>query len=190
VEEVTDLLLDWNRGNSLAREKLFGLVYPELRRLAAARMHRERQEHTLQPTALVNEACVSLLAHKRIQWQNRAHFFGISVRLMRRSLLKYAVRRSAAKRGSGQANAPLDDEVAAVNDAHAQELMELDRALAELAAMDPRQGQIVRLRFFEGLSAEETATRLGISPATVKRDWRVARAWLSANMRTPREAPG
>jgi RNA polymerase sigma factor (TIGR02999 family) len=183
VEELTSLLVDWSRGNVLAGEKLFPLVYPELRRLAALRMRRERCGHTLQPTALVNEAFLGLSDQKRITWQNRAHFFGVTAQLMRRILLKYAERRCAAKRGSGQEALQLD-EVPMMSELRAKELIELDRALSELAVIDSRQSQIVELRFFAGLSVEDIAQLLGISSATVKREWRLARAWLSAFIST------
>jgi RNA polymerase sigma factor (TIGR02999 family) len=179
--QLTSLLLEWSSGDEVAGEELFPVVYPELRRLAALRMRAERCGHTLQPTALVNEVYLGLADQKRITWHNRAHFFGVAAQLMRRILMQYAERRRALKRGSGKAEVPLD-EVSLMSPDRAQQLLDLDRALSELAAVDSRQSQIVELRFFAGRTVEETGRVLGISPATVKREWRLARAWLSASM--------
>lgn len=177
AKDLTRMLLDWSEGDSSAAEQLFPLVYDELHRLAERQMRRERAGHTLQVTALVNEAYLRLADQKRVRWQNRAHFFGVAAQLMRRILIKYAERRRAAKRGAGQENVPLD-EAMIVTDERAAELLSLDRALNDLAAIDERQSRVVELRFFGGLSVEEIGVVLGVSPATVKREWRVAKAWL------------
>jgi RNA polymerase sigma factor (TIGR02999 family) len=171
------MLLDWSQGDCIAAEQLFPLVYDELHRLAERQMRRERSDHTLQTTALVNEAYLRLIDQRRVSWQNRAHFFGVAAQLMRRILIKYAERRRAAKRGGGQYELQLE-EADVVTDERATDLIALDHALTELAAFDPRQSRIVELRFFGGLNVEEIGVVLGISPATVKREWRVARAWL------------
>lgn len=177
AKDLTRMLLDWSEGDSSAAEQLFPLVYDELHRLAERQMRRERAGHTLQVTALVNEAYLRLADQKRVRWQNRAHFFGVAAQLMRRILIKYAERRRAAKRGAGQENIPLDETIIAT-DERAAELLSLDRALNDLAAIDERQSRVVELRFFGGLSVEEIGVVLGVSPATVKREWRVAKAWL------------
>lgn len=177
ARDVTGMLLDWSQGDARAAEELFPLVYDELHRLAQRQMRRERADHTLQATALVNEAYMRLVDQSRVRWQNRAHFFGVAAQLMRRILIKHAERRNAAKRGAGQRELPLD-EALIVTDERAAELIALDRALNDLALIDERQSRIVELRFFGGLSVEEIGVALGISPATVKREWRVAKAWL------------
>ncbi|MGH9767971.1 MAG: sigma-70 family RNA polymerase sigma factor [Blastocatellia bacterium] len=179
--DITRLLLDWSQGDCSAAEKLFPLVYDELHRLAERQMRHERAGHTLQTTALVNEAYLRLIDQKRVCWQNRAHFFGVAAQLMRRILIKYAERRRAAKRGGGQDELPLD-EAALMTDERAADLIALDHALTQLSIADPRQSRIVEMRFFGGLSVEEIGAALGISPATVKREWRVARAWLYGNI--------
>lgn len=177
ARDVTRMLLDWSRGDARAAEQLFPLVYDELHRLAARQMRRERADHTLQATALVNEAYLRLVDQKRVHWQNRAHFFGVAAQLMRRILIKHAERRHAAKRGAGQEELPLD-ETLIITDERAADLLALDRALNDLALLDERQSRVVELRFFGGLSVEEIGVVLGVSPATVKREWRVAKAWL------------
>jgi len=177
AKDITQMLLDWSQGDSGAAEQLFPLVYDELHRLAERQMRRERADHTLQTTALVNEAYLRLIDQERVQWQNRAHFFGVAAQLMRRILIKYAERHRAAKRGGGQYELPLE-EALIVTDERADDLIALDHALTDLAALDPRQSQVVEMRFFGGLSVEEIGLVLGISPATVKREWRVAKAWL------------
>ena len=153
------------------------LVYEELRRLARQCMSRERPGHTLQTSALVNEAYLRLVDQKNIRWRDRAHFFGIAARLMRQVLVDYARRRRYAKRGGDARRVPLD-EAMIVSEERAADVVALDAALNSLAEIDPRQSQIVELRFFGGLSIEETAEALDVSPATVKREWATARAWL------------
>ena len=191
ANDITQMLLDWSRGDSNTAEQLFPLVYDELHRLAERQMRRERADHTLQATALVNEAYMKLVDQKRVQWQNRAHFFGVAAQLMRRILIKYAERHQSVKRGGGQPELSLD-EVVVVGDERAAELIALDRCLTDLATIDVRQSRIVEMRFFGGLSIEEIGLVLGISPATVKREWRVAKAWLygaiSQNDTEPQEA--
>ena len=175
--EVTQLLLEMERGTSDAEEKLFPLVYGELRRLAAYYMRRERPEHTLQPTALVNEAYLRLTQMQEIGWQGRSHFFAIAAQAMRRILVDHARAHDAAKRGGAQRDVTFD-EAQAASFSRPNELLALDEALGRLADFDPRQSRIVELRFFGGLNEEETAHVLGISVRTVKRDWRIAKAWL------------
>ena len=176
--DVTALLLAWGRGESEARERLIPLVYAELRRLAAGAMAAERRDHTLEPTALVHETYLKLVRQADVPWQNRAHFFGVAARLMRQILVDHARVRGAQKRGGGRPRLTLDSALAAAAGGNEVELLALDDALTELSRIDEAQGRIVELRFFGGLSVPETAEALGISPATVKRDWAVARAWL------------
>lgn len=175
--DVTQLLLAWDGDNREVLDRLTPLVYEELRRLASRHLHHERPGHTLTTTALVHEAYVKLVDQDRAQWQNRAHFFAIAAQCMRRILLMHARKRRAAKRGGGQPDLPLDD-VIVVSEARADELLALNDALSQLEAMDERLGQVVECRYFGGLTIEETAEVLGVSAATVKRDWRTARAWL------------
>jgi RNA polymerase sigma-70 factor (ECF subfamily) len=176
-QQVTQLLLAWGNGDQAARDELMPLVYEELRRLAHQCMRRERQGHTLQTSALVNEAYLRLVDQKSISWQSRAHFLGIAARLMRQVLVDYARKRRYAKRGGDQHRVPLDD-VMIISQERAADVMALDEAMNDLAKIDPRQSQIVELRFFGGLSIEETAEVLGVSPGTVMRDWTLAKAWL------------
>ena len=177
-EGITELLIDWGQGDQLALEKLLPLVYDELRRLAHNYLRREPAGHTLQPTALVNEAYLKLVGQKRVNWQNRAHFFAISAKLMRRILVDHARQRQAAKRGgSDQQRLSITSAETLIKQPEI-DLLALNEALDELAQMDPQQGRIVELKFFGGLSIEETAEVLGISHATVERDWKLARAWL------------
>jgi RNA polymerase sigma-70 factor (ECF subfamily) len=175
--EVTELLSDWSHGNQEALDKLMPLVYDELRRLAHHYMSRERAGHTLQTTALVNEAYLRLIGRTDMPWQNRTHFFAISAQLMRRILVDYARTHTRAKRGGG-AHMITFDEAAIVSRERAADVIALDDALNELAALDPQQSRIVELRFFGGLTIEETAKVPRISPATIKREWRTAKAWL------------
>lgn len=162
-------------------EELTPLVYGELRRLAARHLRRERPDNTLQSTALVHEAYLRLVDQRGVQWQNRAHFFGIASQLIRRILVDHARRHHAAKRGAGETALSLD-EAAAMPNQRGVDLIALDDALEALAKIDPQQGRIIELRFFAGLSVEETAEVLGVSSATVKRDWTAARAWLRRRM--------
>jgi RNA polymerase sigma factor (TIGR02999 family) len=176
--QVTALLQQWSRGDRDALEKLTPLVYEELRGIAAGYMRDERPGHTLQATALVHEAYVRLIGQKRVSWQNRAHFFGIAAQLMRRILIDHARRRQAAKRGVGGAlrlTAGVDVAGAPEQDF---DLLAIDGALSRLERLDAAQARIVELRFFGGLTVEETAEVAGVSTATVKREWRTARAWL------------
>ena len=179
---VTDLLIDWTDGNKAALDRLMPIVYDELRQLAKRYLARERPEHTLQPTALVHEAYVKLIDQQSVRWQNRAHFFGIAAQLMRRILVDHARRRDAAKRGDGVRNLALED-FALETPAPALDILALDQLLVTLTSLDPQQGRIVELRFFGGLTVEESAEVLGISSTTVKRDWRSAKAWLYRELR-------
>lgn len=177
TRQVTQLLASWGEGNLEARAELMSVVYDELRRLAASYLRRERSDHTLQPTALVNEAYLRLVEQQNVSWQNRHHFFGAAAQLMRRILVDHARGRLAEKRGSGFAKVELTEAIAMSREQPA-EMLALDESLTRLAAQDPQQGRIVELRVFAGLSVEETAALLQISPATVKRDWAMAKAWL------------
>jgi RNA polymerase sigma factor (TIGR02999 family) len=174
--DITVLLLAWRDGDESARSRLTEVVYDELRRVAQRHMRRERPDHSLTPTALVHEAYLKLIDQRRVEWQNRAQFFAIAARVMRRVLVDHARARATAKRAAGLSialddvdvsTAPLDVDILAI-----------DAALDELAAVDDRQSQLVELRFFAGLTVEETAIALGVAPITVKRDWALARAWL------------
>lgn len=180
--DVTGLLLQLKQGNQEAAGKLIPVVYEELKRLARAHMRRERSDHTLQTTALVHEAYLKLVRQETVQWQGRSHFFGIAAQLMRQILIDYARGHLREKRGGGKAAVPLT-ETLAFSPEHSEELIRLDEALKRLSTIDPRQGKIVELRFFGGLSVEETSEFLGVSPKTVKRDWAVAKAWLHAEVR-------
>jgi RNA polymerase sigma factor (TIGR02999 family) len=175
--EVTALLLAWNSGDQSALEKLMPLVYDELRRLARNYMSGERQGHVLQTTALVNEAYLRLIDSSRVQWQNRAHFFAVSCQLMRRVLVDVARTRNYQKRGGGALQISLHEAIAGSTE-RPLDLIALDDALTSLAATDERASRVVELRFFGGLSIEETAEVLKVSPETVKRDWNWAKAWL------------
>jgi RNA polymerase sigma-70 factor (ECF subfamily) len=177
-EGVTQLLVDWSNGDQKALDKLMPMVYSELRRLASNYLRRERAGHTLQPTALVNEAYLKLIDQKHGHWQNRAQFFGVSAQLMRRILVDHARAHQAAKRGgSDQQRLSITSAEKLVRQP-AIDLLALHEALEELATLDPQQERIVELRFFGGLSIEETAEVLDIGHATVERDWKMARAWL------------
>jgi len=175
--DVTRLLKAWSGGDSKALDELFPIVYTEVRKLARSYLRRERPDHTLQPTALVNEAYMRLVDQRHVDWQNRAHFFGIAAQVMRRVLVDHARMRQADKRGSGDRPVVLDEALALVAE-RTPDVVALDDALRALAELDPRQAQIVELRFFGGLSIEEAAEVIGLSPATVKREWSAARAWL------------
>ena len=178
--QVTSLLLAWNSGDQSAFERLAPIVYGELKRLARGYMARERGGHTLQPTDLVNEVYLKLVDVNRIQWQNRAHFFAMSARLMRRILVDFARARHARKRTAGGQQVPIDDALAVVDPA--TDFVALDEALNSLAMLDARRSQVVELRFFGGLSVIETAEALDVSEDTVTRDWKVAKAWLSREL--------
>ena len=179
---ITVLLSELSRGNQDAADALVPLVYQELKRLARGYMRRERADHTLQATALVHEAYLKLVHQKAINWQSRSHFFGIAAQLMRHILIDHARSLLREKRGGGKEVLPLN-EALTFSPQHSKELVKLDEALGRLSAIDPRQARIVELRFFGGLSVEETSEFLKISPKTVKRDWSVAKAWLHRELR-------
>lgn len=176
-ENITQLLNQWSDGDERALDRLTPLVYEELRQQAARYLRRERPGHTMQTTALINEAYLRLIDAREVRWQGRAHFFAIAANLMRRILVDHARQRNAAKRGGSPVHVTLDRIVATAKQSNI-DVLAIDEALTKLAAIDRQQAQIVELRFFSGLSVEETAAALGISPRTVKRDWSVARAWL------------
>lgn len=175
--QITELLAEWRDGNQSALDELYPLVYDELHRLARRYMSRERKDHTLQTTALINEAYVRLVDQKNVNWANRSHFFAISAQIMRRILIDHARRHAYAKRGGGAQQVSLE-EVAAITPDQGRELMRLDEALKSLAERDPRRSQVVELRYFGGLNNEEIAGVLHVSENTVTRDWNMARAWL------------
>ncbi len=176
-EKVTQLLLDLAGGNRSAVDELMPLVYQELKRIAGGQLRNERPGHTLQATALVNEAYMKLVDQRSVSWQNRAHFFGVAAQLMRRILMDYAKAKHREKRGGGVRHATLD-EALVVSEDRASDLVVIDEALTRLEALDARQAKVVELRFFGGLSVEETAEAMGISTPTVKREWAMAKAWL------------
>ena len=187
AHEVTLLLEKWSGGDQKALDELMPLVYGELRRLASAHFRRERPGHTLQSTAVVHEAFMRLVNQRDVRWQNRAHFYGIAAQMIRRILLDYARSHQAGKRGAGVVKLQLD-EALGVPDRKDLDLVALDDALQRLAELDERQSRIVELRYFSGLSIEETAEVMQISPATVKREWNSARAWLFREMSRRPEA--
>ena len=175
--EVTALLLAWGHGDDVAFDRLVPMVHAELRRIARRHMGHERVGHTLQPTALVNEAYLKLIDARQVKWQDRAHFFAMSSRLMRQVLVDWARARGYQKRGAGAHNVTLDEgRVGAIE--QPADVIALDEALKALEQIDPRKSQVVELRFFGGLSIEETAEVLSVSPGTVMRDWTLAKAWL------------
>lgn len=179
--DVTELLAEWSRGDRTALNQLLPLVYAELRRIAGRQLRRERVGHTLQPTALVNEVYLRLVDQRQVDWQNRAHFFGVAAQVMRRILVDHARRRTAGKRGSGGQRLSLDaaQGVAASNDVS---ILLLDEALDRLQRIDSDLARIVELRAFGGLTVEEAAHVLKVSPSTVKRDWRTAQAWMKREL--------
>jgi RNA polymerase sigma factor (TIGR02999 family) len=180
--DVTALLAEVAKGNQAAQEKLVPLVYEQLKGLARRYMRRERTDHTLQTTALVHEAYLKLVHQQSPNWQGRAQFFGIAAQLMRRILIDHARHHLREKRGGAQIVLPLNEAVA-FSPEHSEDLLKLDEALDRLAKLDPRQSRIVELRFFGGLSVEETSRFLGVSAITVKRDWAVAKVWLYGELR-------
>ncbi len=182
-EDVTILLAELTKGNEGAASKLIPLVYDELRRLAGGYMRRERSDHTLQPTALVHEAYLKLVEQRSVDWQGRAHFFGIAAQMMRRILIDHARGHLREKRGAGEKAVPLDEALVFAPE-KSWELVKIDQSLERLAKLDPRQSKIVELRFFGGLTVEQIAEVLGISPKTVKRDWSMAKAWLYGDLKT------
>ena len=175
--QITELLAEWREGNQSALDELYPLVYDELHRLARRYMSRERKDHTLQTSALINEAYVRMVDQKNVNWANRSHFFAISAQIMRRILIDHARRHAYAKRGGGAQQVSLE-EVAAITPNQGRELIRLDEALKSLAERDPRRSQVVELRYFGGLNNEEIAGVLHVSENTVTRDWNMARAWL------------
>ena len=179
--EVTQLLRKAQEGDRGALDRLLPLVYDELRRVAANQLRSERGDHTLQATALVHEAYIRLLEQREVDWQNRAHFFSIAAEMMRRILVNYAVQRNAQKRGLGATRIALDDAAGFANEDDF-DLVSLDAALTQLAKLDETQARIVELRFFGGLTIEEAAEVLDISDSTVKREWRMAKAWLKTQL--------
>jgi len=186
--QITQLLKQWQAGNEAALETLMPLVYNELKRLAGSYLRRERPDHTLQSAGLVNEAYLRLVDQTQINWQNKAHFFGIAAQMMRRILVDHARRHKAFKRGAGMPALALD-QAALPAQSESMDLLGLDEALEKLEKIDPQQSKIVELRFFAGLSIEDAANVLGISPATVKRDWAAARAWLYREVGARRNGP-
>jgi RNA polymerase sigma factor (TIGR02999 family) len=181
ARDVTALLGDWSRGSQTAFNQLLPLVYTELRRVAARQLRRERANHTLQATALVHEAYIRLVGQRHVDWQNRAHFFGVAAQVMRRILVDHARRHGASKRGEGLRSVSIDGarDVPASN---AMPILALDHALDRLAAVDAELAQIVELRAFGGLTIEEVAHVRRVSPSTAKRDWRTAKAWLNREL--------
>jgi RNA polymerase sigma factor (TIGR02999 family) len=180
-EGVTDLLQAWGGGDKTALDQLVPIVYEELHRQAQRYLQRENPGHTLQTTALVHEAYLRLVDQRQAQWQNRAQFFGVAAQLMRRILVDYARRHQAAKRGGSAIQVPFEEGSVAAAESDV-DVVALDDALTRLAVLDPQQARVVELRYFTGLGIEETAEALGISPATVKREWAMARAWLKREL--------
>ena len=182
-EDVTQLLLDWSDGDAAALEKLMPQVVDELRKRASAQFRREDTDHTLQPTALVNEVYLRLVDRNRVAWRNRAHFFGFAVQTMRRILVDHARKRKADKRGAGVKPILVDDIDLPVDMPDGVDLLDLDAALHELAERSERQARVVELKFFGGMAIEEIAEVLDVGTATISRDWTVARAWLRHRLR-------
>jgi RNA polymerase sigma factor (TIGR02999 family) len=185
THELTQMLIQLSEGKAQVVDDILPLIYDELRSLASNYLRRERSDHTLQPTALVHEAYIKLIDQTQVKWQNRAHFFGIAANIMRRILVDYARKHGANKRGGDAEKLPLEEEILIVSDGKSAELLALDEALENLSKVDPQKSKIVELRYFGGLSVEETAEVLGVSEITVKRHWRMAKAWLYGQL-----APG
>jgi RNA polymerase sigma factor (TIGR02999 family) len=181
VGPITQLLLRWNSGEEACREELMPLLERELRRIAQRQMRNERDGHTLQATALVNEAYLKLVDQSRITWQNKAHFLGVAASLMRRILMDHARGHGRAKRGGAAGRIPLEEDLV-YSPAKSAALIALDDALNDLAKLDPRKAQVVELRYFGGLSVEEAAEALHVHPNTIVRDWSLARAWLKCEL--------
>ena len=181
-QDVTQLLVELTKGNKEAASKLIPLVHDELHRLARRQMRGERTDHTLQATALLNEAYLKLIENRPLQWQNRAHFFAVAAQIMRRILIDHARSHLRQKRGGGQKMVTLNEGLV-FSPEQSMELLQLDQSLDRLAQLDPRQSKIVEMRFFAGLTVEETAEVLHISPKTVKREWSIAKAWLHGDLR-------
>ena len=183
--EITEMLKAWSRGEAAPADEVFPLLYDELRKRAHSFLRRERPGHTLQTTALINETYIKLREQRNIDWESRAHFFAICATLMRRILVDYAKSRHRAKRGGAAFHLPIEDvALAAQTQGDTVDLLALDNALSRLAEFDPQQARIVELRYFSGFSIEDTAGVLGVSPTTVKREWRAAKAWLRHELDT------
>jgi RNA polymerase sigma factor (TIGR02999 family) len=178
MKELTQLLIDWNRGDAEALERLMPFVYQELHRIAQLHLRRERENHTLQTTALVHEAYLKLIDQTQVEWKNRAHFFAIASQMMRRILVDYARRRAYEKRGGAAVRVSLHEADLIADEKRAPDVLLLDEALKELEKLDKRKANVVELRFFGGLSVEETAEVLQVSVGTIIRDWNFAKAWL------------
>lgn len=187
VTDLTQWLVGYGKGDNAALDLLLPHVYRELKKLAAVQLRKENAGHTLQPTALVHEAYLRLIDQREVKWQNRAHFFGVAAQLMRRILIDHARRKRARKRDAGGVRVSFDERLAS-GDEGSPDILALDEALHRLHELDPRQAKVVELRYFGGLSVEETAAALGTSPATVKRDWTVARAWLHRELQRQEES--
>jgi len=177
-QQITQLLNQWSNGEAKVLDDLMPLVYVELRRQAAGYLRRERSNHTLQPTALINEAYLKLIDQRDVKWQNRAHFFAIAAQAMRRILVDHARERKREKRGGAAENLPIDEALTIVSEEKAVDLVALDEALNKLVTFDERQAKVVELRYFSGLSIDETAAVLNVSNVTIRRDWNMAKAWL------------
>ena len=182
TEEVTQLLIELSQGNRVTVDLLLPLIYDELRSLAMNYLRRERPDHTLQATALVHEAYLRLVDQTRVNWQNRAHFFGVAAQLMRRLLVDYARKHNAEKRGADFQMLTLDENIDKAVE-RSEEILALDHALEALAAIDEQKARVVELRYFGGLTVEETAEVMGVTPVTIKRHWRMAKAWLYGQMK-------
>ena len=181
-KDLTSLLADWSKGDRQALDRLMPIVYDELRSLAGRYLRRERADHTLQPTALVNEAYMRLVDQRSVHWQNRAHFFGVAAQMMRRILVDHAKGHRREKRGGGARKVSLDEAIE-LSDERADDLVAIDQALTALAQFDERKSRVVELRYFGGLSVEETAEVLKVSVNTVLRDWKLAKAWLYSQVK-------
>lgn len=181
-EIVTRMLRNAQAGDRGALDELFPIIYRELRRIASHQLSKERSDHTLQPTALVHEAYIRLIDQHSVNWQNRAHFFSIAAETMRRILVNYAVQRNAQKRGAGATRIELDEGISYHDQMRELDLVALDDALKNLEEFDATQAKIVELRFFGGLTVEETAEVLGVSDSTIKREWRMAKSWLKTKL--------
>jgi RNA polymerase sigma factor (TIGR02999 family) len=182
-QDITQLLNDLTQGKPASQEHLIAAIYGELRRIAGAHLQRERNDHTLQATALVNEAFLRMVQHENCSWESRTHFFAVASTMMRRVLVDYARRRNRAKRGGGEVAAELREEMY-LSEQKSTEILDLDEALGRLSLLEPRQTRVVELRFFGGLTIEQSADVLGVSPRTVKNDWNVARAWLHRELKS------
>lgn len=190
VAQVTELLRLSSQGDPSAEARLMEVLDGELRRLAVNCMKSERRDHTLQPTALVNEAYMRLLGQRGRDWQNRGHFLAVATQVMRRVLIDYARARRSEKRAGHVQRVPFDEAIGSLDERWAEEVLDLDAALKRLAEMDPRQARIIELRFFGGLTEAEIAVELGVSERTVKREWKVGRAWLYGELRDLRQKGG